>query len=75
MMGCMGPFMRERGKARSRAKVLVGVVIRALVKVTQKGAGHQEEEGDPDHLALQHMSECTHVPWTCKHKRIWPPML
>ena len=38
MMGWRVPFMRKRGKARSREKVEVGVVIRAWVKVMQKGA-------------------------------------
>ena len=30
--------MRKRGKARSRGKVVVGVVIRAWVNVMQNGA-------------------------------------
>ena len=37
MMGCTGPFKRERGKARSRVRVVVGVTTRVYAKTMQKG--------------------------------------
>ena len=37
MMGCTGPFKRERGKARSRVRVVVGVTTKVCAKAMQKG--------------------------------------